>query len=42
MYAIKIDELTRMFSERVAVDPLTLAIPSGVVFGFLSPNGVEH
>ncbi len=39
MNAIETHNLTRSFGERVAVDQLTLAIPSGTVFGFLGPNG---
>ena len=39
MNAIETHELTRMFGERLAVDRLTLAIPTGAVFGFLGPNG---
>ena len=39
MNAIEIRELTRTFGERVAVDRLTLDIPTGAVFGFLGPNG---
>jgi len=39
MNAIEIRELTRTFGQRVAVDRLTLDIPTGAVFGFLGPNG---
>jgi ABC-2 type transport system ATP-binding protein len=39
MNAIEIQELTRVFGERTAVDRLTLSIPPGQVFGFLGPNG---
>ena len=31
--------LTRVYGDTVAVDSLTLDVPSGVVFGFLGPNG---
>lgn len=37
--AIETYDLTRVFDERVAVERLTLAVPSGTVFGFLGPNG---
>jgi ABC-2 type transport system ATP-binding protein len=37
--AIITDRLTRTFGDRTAVEDLTLAIPSGSVFGFLGPNG---
>lgn len=39
MNTIETHGLTRAFGERVAVDNLTLQIPSGSVFGFLGPNG---
>src|SRR5262245_52691176 len=39
MNAIETHGLTRTFGDRVAVDDLSLAIPSGSVFGFLGPNG---
>ena len=39
MNAIETYDLTRAFGERLAVDKLTLNIPSGAVFGFLGPNG---
>jgi ABC-2 type transport system ATP-binding protein len=39
MNAIETDELTRVFGTRTAVDHLSLAIPTGSVFGFLGPNG---
>jgi ABC-2 type transport system ATP-binding protein len=37
--AIETFDLTRYFDSRVAVEDLTLAIPTGSVFGFLGPNG---
>ncbi len=37
--AIRTDALTRHFGDVHAVDGLTLAVPSGIVFGFLGPNG---
>lgn len=39
MNAIETDQLTRSFGSLVAVDQLSLAIPTGSVFGFLGPNG---
>ena len=39
MNTIDIQQLTREFDGRTAVDHLTLAIPAGTVFGFLGPNG---
>ncbi len=36
---ITTDRLTRRFGDNLAVDALTLEIPSGEVFGFLGPNG---
>jgi ABC-2 type transport system ATP-binding protein len=39
MNAIETSDLTRTFGQRLAVDKLTLKIPSGAVFGFLGPNG---
>lgn len=37
--AIETRELTRRFGDRLAVDALTLEVPSGTVVGFLGPNG---
>jgi ABC-2 type transport system ATP-binding protein len=31
--------LTKRFGKRVAVDELSLSVPSGVIYGFLGPNG---
>jgi ABC-2 type transport system ATP-binding protein len=39
MNAIETEQLTRSFESLVAVDHLTLSIPTGSVFGFLGPNG---
>jgi len=38
-YAIWTDKLTKHFGAFVAVDGVTLAVPSGVVFGLVGPNG---
>ena len=37
--AVRIDGLTKRYGSRVAVDHLTVDIPSGVVAGFIGPNG---
>jgi ABC-2 type transport system ATP-binding protein len=37
--AIRIDSLTKRFGAIVAVDDLSLTVPTGEVFGFLGPNG---
>ena len=37
--AIEIRSAGRTFGERVALQPLDLAIPQGEVFGLLGPNG---
>jgi ABC-2 type transport system ATP-binding protein len=38
-YAIRTTHLTRDFDALRALDDLTLEVPSGIVFGFLGPNG---
>ena len=38
-YAIRTDHLTRDFGTLRAVDGLSIDVPSGIVFGFLGPNG---
>ncbi len=37
--AIELDRAGRTFGERVALQPLELAIPPGEIFGLLGPNG---
>jgi ABC-2 type transport system ATP-binding protein len=37
--AVSVDNLTKRFGSRTAVDRLTLEIPTGVVAGFIGPNG---
>jgi len=39
MNVIETEGLTKSFGERVAVDRVDLAVPSGCAFGFLGPNG---
>ena len=38
-FIIQTDHLVRNFGSTRAVDDLTLSVPSGIVFGFLGPNG---
>ncbi|NSW50974.1 MAG: ABC transporter ATP-binding protein [Anaerolineae bacterium] len=38
-YCIQTDGLTRRFKTVVAVDHLTIQVPTGSIFGFLGPNG---
>jgi len=37
--AIRTDALTKRYDDTLAVDDLSLSIPSGTVYGFLGPNG---
>ncbi|MFZ5510204.1 MAG: ATP-binding cassette domain-containing protein [Pseudomonadota bacterium] len=37
--AVKVEGLTRVFGDFVAVDHISLTVPKGRVFGFLGPNG---
>jgi ABC-2 type transport system ATP-binding protein len=39
MHAIETTALTRAFREKIAVEDLTLKVPSSTIFGFLGPNG---
>jgi ABC-2 type transport system ATP-binding protein len=39
MHAISIRGVTKTFGKHVAVDDLTLAVPTGSVYGFIGPNG---
>ncbi len=38
-YAIDIENLTKIYGSKAAVDDLTLRVPRGSFFGFLGPNG---
>ncbi|MDA5107544.1 ABC transporter ATP-binding protein [Brevibacillus thermoruber] len=38
-YAIQCEKLTKRFQDRVAVNSLTLSVPTGSIYGFLGPNG---
>ena len=37
--AVHIQELTKTFGDKVAVDDLSLEVPTGSVYGFIGPNG---
>jgi ABC-2 type transport system ATP-binding protein len=39
MYAVSIRNVTKTFGTHVAVNGLTLDVPSGSVYGFIGPNG---
>jgi ABC-2 type transport system ATP-binding protein len=36
---LEIEQVTRRFSDFIAVDNLSLSVPTGSIFGFLGPNG---
>lgn len=36
---IKIQSISKTFGDKVAVDNLTLEVPSGTIMGFIGPNG---
>ncbi len=37
--AVELDQVTKTFGSHVAVDQLSLNVPSGSVYGFIGPNG---
>jgi len=37
--AVEIDHVTKSFGKFIAVDDLSLTVPSGCVYGFIGPNG---
>jgi ABC-2 type transport system ATP-binding protein len=37
--AIQVTGLTKKYGDTVAVDNLSLAVPCGILLGFLGPNG---
>jgi ABC-2 type transport system ATP-binding protein len=37
--AVEIDHVTKTFGTQVAVDDLSLAVPTGSIYGFIGPNG---
>ena len=39
MNAVEIEQVTKTFGEYVAVDDLSLEVPTGTVYGFIGPNG---
>src|SRR5215813_4431689 len=39
MHAVEIDHVTKTFGAHTAVDDLTLAVPTGSIYGFIGPNG---
>ena len=39
MHAVEVESVTKTFGSVVAVDDLSLAIPSGGIYGFIGPNG---
>lgn len=39
MHAVELDNVTKTFGEHVAVDDLSLRVPTGSVYGFIGPNG---
>jgi ABC-2 type transport system ATP-binding protein len=39
MYAVEMEHITKKFGDFVAVNDLSLKIPSGAIFGLLGPNG---
>ncbi len=39
MKAVEIERVTKTFGKTLAVDDLSLSVPSGTVYGFIGPNG---
>jgi ABC-2 type transport system ATP-binding protein len=39
MHAVEIHQVTKTFGEHVAVDDLSLTVPTGAIYGFIGPNG---
>src|SRR5437870_10439723 len=39
MTAVQIHQVTKTFGNHVAVDDLSLQVPTGSVYGFIGPNG---
>lgn len=37
--AVQIDHVTKTFGQQRAVDDLSLAVPTGTIYGFIGPNG---
>jgi ABC-type multidrug transport system ATPase subunit len=39
MNAVEIEHVTKTFGSHVAVNDLSLQVPTGTVYGFIGPNG---
>jgi ABC-type Na+ transport system ATPase subunit NatA len=39
---IEVENLTKRYGDKVAVDDLTFSVQPGIVTGFLGPNGVGN
>ncbi len=39
MTAVRLEQVTKSFGEHVAVDDLSLEVPTGTIYGFIGPNG---
>ncbi len=39
MYAVELDNVTKRYGQQLAVDDLSLRVPTGSVYGFIGPNG---
>jgi ABC-2 type transport system ATP-binding protein len=39
MHAVEIEQVTKTFGSHTAVNQLTLAVPTGCIYGFIGPNG---
>jgi ABC-2 type transport system ATP-binding protein len=39
MVAVELNQITKRFGSRVAVDDLSLQVPRGSIYGFIGPNG---
>src|SRR5258708_1268746 len=39
MTAVRLEEVTKTFGTHVAVDNLSLEVPTGSIYGFIGPNG---
>ncbi len=37
--AVEIEHVTKSFTSQIAVDDLSLTVPSGTIYGFIGPNG---
>ena len=39
MSIIRVENVTKTFGEKVAIEDISLSIPEGKIFGLLGPNG---